>query len=64
MDQHTTTQTDTEKVSVPKVEFNPLPRSVHERPHGMWIRVYDVCTDHGAHTDPDLQHWGYAEGGI
>lgn len=64
MDQRTPAQDAGKKVTVPEVGFAPDPRTVYERPSAMTLRVYDVCPEHGAHTDPELQAFGYAQHGI
>jgi hypothetical protein len=64
MDQQPPAQDADKKVTVPEVGFAPKPRTVYEHPSAMTIRVYDFCPEHGVHTDPELQAFGYAEGGI
>lgn len=64
MTQHAPAQNAEKKVNVPEVGFAPDPRTVYERPSAMTLRIYDVCAEHGAHTDPELQRQGYAENGI
>lgn len=64
MDQHTHPTTSPETVAVPEVAFAPDPHTVYEHPSTMTIRIYDVCPEHGAHTDPELQQQDYAEHGI
>lgn len=63
MDQQIHAQTRGETVNVPRVVYTPDPCPLDTQPAPMWIRVYDVCAE-GAHTDPELQRQGYAEGGI
>lgn len=64
MDQQDTARERDEKVKVAEIVYAPMPRTLYECPSAMTILVYDVCPEHGAHTDPDLQKWGYVENGI
>lgn len=42
------------------VATRPQDTTLPPIPHQLRIRVYDVCPEHGAHTDPELQ----AQGGV
>ena len=64
MDQQAPAQTHAKKVKIAEIVEAPPPFTGDIRPSVMTLRIYDVCAEHGAHTDPDLQQSGYVERGI